>query len=179
MRAVRAQAEHYIYIENQYFLGSSHCWEADRHAGATHLVPIEIALKIVSKINDGERFMAYIVIPLFPEGASGRLCPHRQCAKAAVESQLLQHGAHRCYPADWLEKVSEGVSVRCAMSGDKKTQVLLSMQGRSLNVAGAGIPESGPCQAILHWQCNTVRMMYSIIADAIAAKGVRSLGYGT
>ena len=50
-------------------MGSSHCWEADRHAGATHLVPIEIALKIVSKIRDGERFMAYIVIPLFPEGA--------------------------------------------------------------------------------------------------------------
>ncbi len=68
LRSERTQAEHYIYIENQYFLGSSHCWEADRHAGATHLVPIEIALKIVSKIRDGERFMAYIVIPLFPEG---------------------------------------------------------------------------------------------------------------
>jgi hypothetical protein len=67
------QAEHYIFIENQYFLGSSHCWESDRHAGATHLVPIEIALKIVSKINDGERFMAYIVIPLFPEGAPPQL----------------------------------------------------------------------------------------------------------
>ena len=68
------QAEQYIYIENQYFLGSSHCWEVDRHAGATHLVPIEIALKIVSKINSGERFMAYIVIPLFPEGAPPHTC---------------------------------------------------------------------------------------------------------
>ena len=35
----------------------------------------------------------------------------------------------------------------------------------------AGLPEGGPCQEILHWQCNTVRMMYSLVADAIAAKG--------
>lgn len=37
-------------------------------AGATHLVAIELALKIVQKINAGQRFMAYIVLPLFPEG---------------------------------------------------------------------------------------------------------------
>ena len=36
----------------------------------------------------------------------------------------------------------------------------------------AGIPESGAVQEILHWQCNTVRMMYGIIGDAIQAKGV-------
>ena len=29
---------------------------------------IELALKIVQKINAGQRFMAYIVLPLYPEG---------------------------------------------------------------------------------------------------------------
>jgi hypothetical protein len=36
--------------------------------GANHLVCIELALKIVQKINAGQRFMAYILLPLFPEG---------------------------------------------------------------------------------------------------------------
>lgn len=30
---------------------------------------IELALKIVQKINAGQRFMAYIVLPLYPEGS--------------------------------------------------------------------------------------------------------------
>ena len=89
------QAEHYIYIENQYFLGSSHCWEVDRHAGATHLVPIEIALKIVSKINDGERFMAYIVIPLFPEGAPSS----RPAATCLMWTRSLPDPLRELYPA--------------------------------------------------------------------------------
>jgi hypothetical protein len=133
INAIR-RAQHFIYIENQYFLGSSHVWAQDRHAGgcqallclrlghimkahacmaawhscqpvtarcacsnlaassllpgqlarkqtcrrclqccgagtgANHLVCIELALKIVQKINAGQRFMAYILLPLFPEG---------------------------------------------------------------------------------------------------------------
>lgn len=38
----------------------------------------------------------------------------------------------------------------------------------------AGPPESGAVQEILHWQANTVGMMYSLIADAIKAKGALS-----
>lgn len=36
--------------------------------GAVHLIAVELALKIVQKINARERFMAYIVVPLYPEG---------------------------------------------------------------------------------------------------------------
>ena len=86
--AHNAQAEHFIYIENQYFLGSSHCWAEDKHAGATHLVPIEIALKIVQKINAGERFMAYIMVPLFPEGGWAAPCAPGRAA--------LHHAALCC-----------------------------------------------------------------------------------
>ncbi|KAJ4830078.1 hypothetical protein Tsubulata_027404 [Turnera subulata] len=35
---------------------------------ALHLIPKELSLKIASKIKSGERFMVYIVIPLWPEG---------------------------------------------------------------------------------------------------------------
>jgi hypothetical protein len=37
-------------------------------AGANNLIPIEIALKIANKIYANERFSAYIVVPMWPEG---------------------------------------------------------------------------------------------------------------
>lgn len=62
------RAKRFIYIENQYFLGSSHAWLDCRDAKAGNLVPLEIAARIEEKILAGERFVAYIVIPMFPEG---------------------------------------------------------------------------------------------------------------
>ncbi|XP_004300742.1 PREDICTED: phospholipase D gamma 1-like isoform X2 [Fragaria vesca subsp. vesca] len=68
VKAIRA-AQHFIYIENQYFLGSSYNWKSDiSDTGANNLIPMEIALKIVNKIKANERFSAYIVIPMWPEG---------------------------------------------------------------------------------------------------------------
>ncbi|KAG0497352.1 hypothetical protein HPP92_002043 [Vanilla planifolia] len=67
VKAIRS-AQHFIYIENQYFLGSSYAWSSHTNAGADNLIPMELALKIVSKINAGERFAVYIVIPMWPEG---------------------------------------------------------------------------------------------------------------
>ncbi|XP_077252065.1 phospholipase D alpha 4 [Tasmannia lanceolata] len=62
------RAEKFIYIENQYFIGGCHIWEKDRHCGCKNLIPVEIALKVVSKIRSKERFAVYIVIPMWPEG---------------------------------------------------------------------------------------------------------------
>ncbi|KAL3527259.1 hypothetical protein ACH5RR_011915 [Cinchona calisaya] len=67
IQAIRS-AQHFIYIENQYFLGSSYAWPSYKDAGADHQIPMELALKIVSKIKAGERFAAYVVIPMWPEG---------------------------------------------------------------------------------------------------------------
>ncbi|PWA96731.1 phospholipase D gamma 1 [Artemisia annua] len=68
VKAIRA-AQHFIYIENQYFLGSSFNWSHHKTLGANNLIPMEIALKIVNKIRANERFAAYIVIPMWPEGS--------------------------------------------------------------------------------------------------------------
>ncbi|XP_030534233.2 phospholipase D alpha 1-like [Rhodamnia argentea] len=71
INAIR-RAKNFIYIENQYFLGSSFGWRAEgievAAIHAQHLVPKELSLKIVSKIEAGERFAVYIVIPMWPEG---------------------------------------------------------------------------------------------------------------
>ncbi|XP_034696241.1 phospholipase D alpha 4 [Vitis riparia] len=68
VEAIR-RAERFIYIENQYFIGGCHLWEQDQHAGCRNLIPIEIALKVASKIRAKERFAVYILIPMWPEGA--------------------------------------------------------------------------------------------------------------
>ncbi|GLT82576.1 hypothetical protein SLE2022_009400 [Rubroshorea leprosula] len=67
IQAIRS-AQHYIYIENQYFLGSSYAWPSYKNAGADNLIPMELALKIASKIRANERFAVYIIIPMWPEG---------------------------------------------------------------------------------------------------------------
>lgn len=36
--------------------------------GADNLIPMELALKIASKIRARERFAVYVVIPMWPEG---------------------------------------------------------------------------------------------------------------
>ncbi|KAK4479576.1 hypothetical protein RD792_015094 [Penstemon davidsonii] len=62
------RADKFIYIENQYFIGGCHFWEENKHCGCGNLIPIEIALKIASKIKARERFAVYVVIPMWPEG---------------------------------------------------------------------------------------------------------------
>ncbi|XP_047741521.1 phospholipase D alpha 1-like [Hyalella azteca] len=61
-------SEKFVYLENQYFIGSSHMWKDCRDTPVRNLVPLEIAKKIVDKIRKGEEFVAYIVFPMFPEG---------------------------------------------------------------------------------------------------------------
>ncbi|CAM8955937.1 unnamed protein product [Rhodiola kirilowii] len=67
VEAIR-RADKFIYIENQYFIGGCHLWDKDRHAGCTNLIPVEVALKVASKIKARQRFAVYIVIPMWPEG---------------------------------------------------------------------------------------------------------------
>ncbi|KAH6782063.1 phospholipase D alpha 1 [Perilla frutescens var. hirtella] len=71
IHAIR-RAKNFIYIENQYFLGGCFGWDCNdikvEDIGALHLIPKELSLKIVSKIEAGERFTVYVVVPMWPEG---------------------------------------------------------------------------------------------------------------
>ncbi|XVF48373.1 hypothetical protein PTKIN_Ptkin03bG0184900 [Pterospermum kingtungense] len=66
------RAKNFIYIETQCFLGSSFGWKSKdikvEDIGALHMIPKELSLKMVSKIEAGERFTVYIVIPIWPQG---------------------------------------------------------------------------------------------------------------
>ncbi|XP_021754507.1 phospholipase D alpha 4-like [Chenopodium quinoa] len=67
VEAIR-KADKFIYIENQYFIGGCSLWEKDQNSGCRNLIPIEIALKVASKIRARERFSVYVVMPMWPEG---------------------------------------------------------------------------------------------------------------
>ncbi|KAF3444456.1 hypothetical protein FNV43_RR14148 [Rhamnella rubrinervis] len=82
VKAIRS-AQHFIYIENQYFIGSSYYWSSHKSAGADNVIPMELALKIANKIRENERFTVYIVIPMWPEGVP---------SSAAVQEILFWQG---------------------------------------------------------------------------------------
>uniref|UniRef100_A0A0D6QSJ5 Phospholipase D n=1 Tax=Araucaria cunninghamii TaxID=56994 RepID=A0A0D6QSJ5_ARACU len=67
VEAIRS-AQHFIYIENQYFIGSSYNWRSHKDIGANNMIPMELALKIAEKIRAHERFAVYILVPMWPEG---------------------------------------------------------------------------------------------------------------
>lgn len=67
IEAIR-RAKRFIYIENQYFFGSCESWSQDQNSGCSNLIPIEIAMKVASKIKSNERFAVYVLTPMWPEG---------------------------------------------------------------------------------------------------------------
>ncbi|GFP80148.1 phospholipase d delta [Phtheirospermum japonicum] len=110
VHAIRS-AQHFIYIENQYFIGSSFAWPSHRDAGADNLIPIELALKIASKIKARERFAVYIVIPMWPEGDSNSLTIQNilywqrltmQMMYKIVAEEIKSTGLVDAHPTDYL-----------------------------------------------------------------------------
>lgn len=51
----------FLYIENQYFLGSCFMWSDEKDSGCSHTVVAELVQRIVTKIQAGQEFTAYIV----------------------------------------------------------------------------------------------------------------------
>lgn len=95
------ESKRFIYIENQYFLGSAQYWSECRETPAWHMVPYALCRRICRAIQESQPFSAYLLIPLFPEG----------------------------------------------------------------------IPHSMSIQEILHWQYQTIRMMYRRIGEKLKAVG--------
>ena len=54
---------------------SSFAWEKHQDAGCDNLIPIEIVHKISAAIAAGERFAAYVVLPLHPDTKGFGRCP--------------------------------------------------------------------------------------------------------
>ena len=104
-------AKNFIYMENQYFLGSAYDWEEGNDTLAHHIVPTEIARKICDKINAGEDFKAYILIPMFPEGIPSSM-PIQEILQWQFRSmqsmyrkvaRAIQENGSESHPKDYLK----------------------------------------------------------------------------
>ncbi|XAR64227.1 Phospholipase D [Bertholletia excelsa] len=110
VQAIRS-ARHFIYIENQYFLGSSYAWPSYKDAGADNLIPMELALKIASKIRAKERFAVYVVIPMWPEGIPSSASVQQilycqgqtmQMMYGIIAKELKSMDSNNLHPNDYL-----------------------------------------------------------------------------
>ncbi|KAI5019709.1 hypothetical protein ZWY2020_044597 [Hordeum vulgare] len=106
VNAIRA-AQHFIYIENQYFIGSSFDWDSNKDIGANNLVPIEIALKIATKIKMNKRFSAYIVLPMWPEGKPTGLIAQRILYWQKKTMQMMYEIIYRALKEAGLDEIYE------------------------------------------------------------------------
>jgi len=103
-------AVHFIYIENQYFLGSAYAWMINDDVNCHHTIPSEIAQKICDKIQANEPFCAYIMIPMFPEGdpASAPIQEILYWQTRTIEMMYKRVGdaikasGNGTHPTDWL-----------------------------------------------------------------------------
>ena len=107
-------AKNFIYIENQYFMGSAYRWLEDSDVLCNHTIPVEIISKIRDKMLAGQRFTAYIVIPMWPEGdpTSAPMqailfwqmrtmeMMYHEVGNALREAHVPKHLGHK--PTDWL-----------------------------------------------------------------------------
>lgn len=135
-------SETVIYIEQQYFLGSSNQWLADGHKDGTNLIPHELALRIVQGILSGNHLRVYVLIPMFPEGvASDSVVQQillyqmrtvemmmKKIAGAIAEAQL-----ENAHPTDFLALFCLGT----------REPDILSIEDRSLRGSSSSSSSSG------------------------------------
>ena len=111
-------AENFIFIENQYFLGSAYSWLQNDDVNCHHTIPVEIAQKVVDKIYAGQRFTAYIMIPMFPEGdpASAPIQEILYWQTRTIEmmykrvGDALNAAGNPTHPTDWLIFLCPGMT---------------------------------------------------------------------
>ncbi len=81
-------AERFIYIENQYFIGSGKHWDYD---DSKNDIPERLVNKILERRAAGKDFHVYIVMPMFPEGnpGDGSACELRACEWETVKWMIF------------------------------------------------------------------------------------------
>ena len=100
------RAKHSIYIESQYFMGSSFMWSKDSDVKCSNMIASELTLKICEKIAAREPFTVYILLPMWMEGIP-----------AAAATQGLLHWQRVTIEA-MHQKVKKALDDRMANSSD-------------------------------------------------------------
>ncbi|CAN6455137.1 unnamed protein product [Victoria cruziana] len=135
INAIR-RAKDFIYIENQYFLGSSFDWKADgikpEDINALHVIPKELTLKIISKIEAGERFAVYVVVPMWPEGV-----PESASVQAILDWQ------RRTMEMMYTD-IAQAIQAKQIDAGPKDYLTFFCLGNRETKKSGEYTPEESP-----------------------------------
>lgn len=83
-------AQHSVYIENQFFVSGSNFWIKKRNDKANNRIAIAIVARITEKILAGEDFYVALVLPLYPEGtwSNGLLDMDSKKQRKILENQF-------------------------------------------------------------------------------------------
>mmetsp|Transcript_26055 Transcript_26055/g.47936 ORF Transcript_26055/g.47936 Transcript_26055/m.47936 type:complete len:820 (+) Transcript_26055:453-2912(+) len=113
------RAKHFIYIESQYFMGSSFMWSKDRAVKCGNMIAAEIAFKICEKIAAKEPFAVYILLPMWMEGipqanaTQGLLYYQRVTIEAMYQQVQVALTARMANSTDYGLKVSDYLNFYC------------------------------------------------------------------
>lgn len=119
------RAEHFIYIESQYFMGSSYIWSKDSGAKCGNMIAAEVALKLCEKIAAKEPFAVYILLPMWMEGipaagaTQGLLYYQRMTIEAMYQQVQEALNARMANSSDYGLKVSDYLNIYCL--GNRET----------------------------------------------------------
>lgn len=96
------QAERFLYIENQYFIGSGSQWGNEKYDACQNRVPELLVERIVERRKAGAPFHVYVVMPMLPEGnpTAPYICELRACQWETAQYMISTLGA------DWNESLS-------------------------------------------------------------------------
>ncbi len=96
-------AERFIYMENQYFIGSGKHWDYD---DLKNDIPERLVNKILERRAAGKDFHIYIVMPMFPEGkpTAGSACELRACEWETIKWMIFALAA--AMGDDWKKYLS-------------------------------------------------------------------------
>lgn len=67
IRAI-GQAEKFVYLETQYFIGSGKHWNFTSRSSVKNTIQEALVQRIQAKVTAKEPFHVYLIIPMFPEG---------------------------------------------------------------------------------------------------------------
>ncbi len=93
------QADDFIYIENQYFMGAGAQWGDPKLAND---IPAQLVNRIKQRRADGGDFTVYIVMPMYPEGspADSAIMEQRYNENRTMQWMIEQLGEH------WYQSLS-------------------------------------------------------------------------
>jgi phosphatidylserine/phosphatidylglycerophosphate/cardiolipin synthase-like enzyme len=123
------QADRFIYIENQYFIGSGASWDDNANDTIQNDIPRQLVKRIIERNASKAPFHVYIIMPMYPEGSpvSVKFVPVRDYEWKTIEwmvQQLQSQGIEWkdylsfYFPAQWHTVPPENIQ-----TGNRKERV--------------------------------------------------------